>query len=49
MRALYAETEGSPLFLQELVRHLADAGVGADQRGHRASWPAPACPRACGG
>ena len=33
MQALYAETEGSPLFLQELVRHLADAGVGADRAG----------------
>jgi DNA-binding SARP family transcriptional activator/tetratricopeptide (TPR) repeat protein len=33
MRALYAETEGSPLFLQELVRHLVDSGVTPDQAG----------------
>jgi len=33
MRALYAETEGSPLFLQELVRHLADSGVSPDRAG----------------
>jgi DNA-binding SARP family transcriptional activator/tetratricopeptide (TPR) repeat protein len=33
MRALYAETEGSPLFLQELVRHLVDSGVSPDQAG----------------
>ncbi|MFZ0384706.1 MAG: AAA family ATPase, partial [Solirubrobacteraceae bacterium] len=33
MRALYAETDGSPLFLQELVRHLVDSGVTPDQAG----------------
>ena len=33
MRALYVETEGSPLFLQELVRHLVDSGVTPDQAG----------------
>ena len=33
MRALYVETEGSPLFLQEFVRHLADSGVTPDQAG----------------
>ena len=33
MRALYTETEGSPLFLQELVRHLADSGVSPDRAG----------------
>jgi len=33
MRALYAETAGSPLFLQELVRHLVDSGVTPDQAG----------------
>jgi tetratricopeptide (TPR) repeat protein len=26
-RALHAETEGNPLFIEEIVRHLADAGV----------------------
>ena len=26
-RALHTETEGNPLFIEELVRHLADAGV----------------------
>ncbi len=33
MRALYVETEGSPLFLQEIVRHLVDSGVTPDQAG----------------
>ena len=33
MRALYVETEGSPLFLQEFVRHLVDSGVTPDQAG----------------
>ena len=33
MRALYVETEGSPLFLEELVRHLVDSGVTPDQAG----------------
>ena len=33
MRALYVETEGSPLFLQEFVRHLVDSGVAPDQAG----------------
>ncbi len=29
-RALYAETEGNPFFVEEIVRHLAEAGVRAD-------------------
>jgi DNA-binding SARP family transcriptional activator/tetratricopeptide (TPR) repeat protein len=33
MRALYVETEGSPLFLQEIIRHLVDSGVTPDQAG----------------
>jgi len=33
MRALYVETEGSPLFLQEIVRHLVDSGVTPEQAG----------------
>ena len=32
-RALYEETEGNPLFIEELVRHLADAGIEADVAG----------------
>ncbi len=34
-RALHAETEGNPLFVVELVRHLAEAGVPADRAGRR--------------
>ncbi|HEY2769550.1 MAG TPA: AAA family ATPase [Solirubrobacteraceae bacterium] len=29
-RALYAETEGNPFFVEEIVRHLAEAGVRID-------------------
>lgn len=29
-RALHAETEGNPFFIEEIVRHLADAGVRLD-------------------
>jgi DNA-binding SARP family transcriptional activator/tetratricopeptide (TPR) repeat protein len=29
-RALHAETEGNPFFVEEIVRHLAEAGVQAD-------------------
>ena len=32
-RALYAETEGNPFFIEEIVRHLADSGVAAAQAG----------------
>ena len=31
--ALHAETEGNPFFIEEIVRHLADAGVRADAAG----------------
>lgn len=33
--ALHEETEGSPLFIEEIVRHLAEAGVRASQAGAR--------------
>jgi DNA-binding SARP family transcriptional activator len=32
-QALYEETEGNPLFVEEIVRHLADAGVQPDRAG----------------
>ena len=32
-RALYAETEGNPFFVGEIVRHLSEAGVRADRAG----------------
>ncbi len=32
-RALYAETEGNPFFVEEIVRHLAEAGVRIDVAG----------------
>ncbi|MFL5830320.1 MAG: ATP-binding protein [Solirubrobacteraceae bacterium] len=32
-RALYEETEGNPFFVEEIVRHLAEAGVQTDQAG----------------
>ena len=32
-RALYAETEGNPFFIGEIVRHLSEAGVRADRAG----------------
>ncbi len=32
-RALHAETEGNPFFVEEIVRHLAEAGVRADLAG----------------
>jgi len=35
-RALHAETEGNPFFIEEIVRHLAEAGVQTDQAGARA-------------
>jgi DNA-binding SARP family transcriptional activator/tetratricopeptide (TPR) repeat protein len=31
MHALYRETEGNPLFLQQMVRHLADSGVSPER------------------
>jgi DNA-binding SARP family transcriptional activator len=34
-RALYNETEGNPFFVEEIVRHLADAGVQPDHAGAR--------------
>ncbi len=34
-RALYEETEGNPFFIEEIVRHLAEAGVQPDQAGAR--------------
>ncbi len=34
-RALYMETEGNPFFIEEIVRHLSDAGVRPDQAGAR--------------
>ena len=34
-RALHAETEGNPFFIEEIVRHLAEAGVRTDQAGAR--------------
>ena len=34
-RALYDETEGNPFFIEEIVRHLAEAGVRPDQAGAR--------------
>jgi len=34
-RALHAETEGNPLFIEELLRHLAEAGVQAGRAGRR--------------
>ncbi|MFZ0088871.1 MAG: AAA family ATPase, partial [Solirubrobacteraceae bacterium] len=33
VEALYAETEGNPLFIEEIVRHLSDSGVRADEAG----------------
>ena len=33
--ALHAETEGNPLFIEEIVRHLAEAGVRASEAGAR--------------
>lgn len=34
-QALYEETEGNPLFVEEIIRHLADAGVQPDRAGAR--------------
>ncbi len=34
-RALYDETEGNPFFVEEIVRHLADAGIQPDDAGAR--------------
>ncbi|MBV8953577.1 MAG: AAA family ATPase [Solirubrobacterales bacterium] len=34
-RSLYEETEGNPFFIEEIVRHLAEAGVHADSAGAR--------------
>jgi DNA-binding SARP family transcriptional activator len=34
-RALHAETEGNPFFVEEIVRHLAEAGVRTDLAGAR--------------
>ena len=34
-RALHSETEGNPLFIEEIVRHLAEAGVRASEAGAR--------------
>ena len=34
-RALYEETEGNPFFIEEIVRHLAEAGVRPDQASAR--------------
>jgi DNA-binding SARP family transcriptional activator len=31
IRGLHAETEGNPFFIEEIVRHLAEAGVDTDQ------------------
>ncbi|MGA9858764.1 MAG: AAA family ATPase, partial [Solirubrobacteraceae bacterium] len=33
VRALYRETEGNPLFIEEIVRHLADSGVRSEEAG----------------
>jgi tetratricopeptide (TPR) repeat protein len=33
--ALHSETEGNPLFIEEIVRHLAEAGVRASEAGAR--------------
>ncbi len=35
-RALHEETEGNPFFIEEIVRHLAEAGVQTDHAGARA-------------
>jgi predicted ATPase len=35
-RALHEETEGNPFFIEEIVRHLAEAGVQTDNAGARA-------------
>jgi DNA-binding SARP family transcriptional activator/tetratricopeptide (TPR) repeat protein len=35
-RALHEETEGNPFFIEEIVRHLAEAGVRTDHAGARA-------------
>lgn len=32
-RALYAQTEGNPFFIEEIVRHLTDSGIEADTAG----------------
>jgi DNA-binding SARP family transcriptional activator len=34
-RALHAETEGNPFFVEEIIRHLAEAGVLTDRAGAR--------------
>ena len=44
--ALYEETEGNPFFIEEIVRHLAEAGVRADQAERARARSASACPRA---
>ncbi len=33
LEALYAETEGNPFFIEEIVRHLVDSGVRAQEAG----------------
>ena len=33
IRALYAETEGNPFFIEEILRHLEDAGVSPHDAG----------------
>ena len=33
VQALYRETEGNPLFIEEIVRHLADSGVRSEDAG----------------
>ncbi len=35
VRALYRETEGNPFFIEEIVRHLTDAGVRSEDAGAR--------------
>jgi DNA-binding SARP family transcriptional activator/tetratricopeptide (TPR) repeat protein len=35
VQALYRETEGNPFFIEEIVRHLADAGVRSQDAGAR--------------
>jgi eukaryotic-like serine/threonine-protein kinase len=35
VQALYRETEGNPFFIEEIVRHLADAGVRSPEAGAR--------------
>ena len=44
-RALHEETEGNPLFIEEMVRHLGEAGVRAVGRRAALTCSASGCPR----